>query len=448
MKIAFATLGCKVNQFDTLVMKQGVSRQELEVVPFEEKADLYVINTCTVTDNADAESRYWIRKAKKANPAAKIVVTGCYAQTNPDEVRKIPGVNMVVGNEEKKEIGALLTPLLGAEPAEPLYCVGEIGREKQFKQPLLENCPDRTRAFLKIQDGCNSWCTFCIIPKARGRSRSMDPAEVIEQILIFEGMGYREAVLSGINLGAYGLDLRPKNSLLALFLKMAEETSKIRFRFSSIEPDLFTPELVETLAQSERVCRHFHIPLQSGSERTLNRMNRKYSPDAYRGLILALHRLSPDASLGADVMVGFPGETEEEFKETSDLIDSLPLSYLHVFPFSAREGTDASHFENHLPLDRIQQRASALREKGREKETAFMRKFIGKELKALVERRPEELMPQFGMALTDNYLRILIENGQNTPQNSEIVIVAKAIKKNKLIGKSMGFPALSLGNPL
>lgn len=427
MKIAFTTLGCKVNQFDTAIMAETASKGHYQVVPYEDSADIYVINSCTVTDNADLESRHWIKKALQRNPNAKIVVTGCYAQTNPSEVKKIPGVNLVIGNEEKKSLSSLID-ILGSSD-EPISCVGEISREKVFSQPLLESFLDKTRAFLKVQDGCNSWCSYCVIPKARGRSRSFPIEDVVAQVRLFEEKGYREVVFSGINLGAYGLDFYPKSSLFALFKEVEKKTESIRFRFSSIEPELFTEDLINAFTESRRVCRHFHIPLQSGDPEILKKMNRRYTPEEYRKLIEKLHRQMPKASLGADVMVGFPGETDQSFQNSYQLLSDLPLAYLHVFPYSPREGTFSFDFSDQTSNSEKKERADRLRKLGRVKGEAFRAKFIGKEIEVIIEDFDHSDPNRKVKGLTDNYLKIQIENGEGLIPN-EIVKIYPHFQEN------------------
>jgi threonylcarbamoyladenosine tRNA methylthiotransferase MtaB len=433
MKIAFTTLGCKVNQFDTAIMSEAVSKERYQVVSYEESADIYVINSCTVTDNADFESRHWVKKARQQNPNAKIVVTGCYAQTNPSEVKQIPGVHLVVGNEEKKSLSSLID-ILGTSN-EPISCVGEIAREKVFSQPLLESFLDKTRAFLKVQDGCNFWCSFCIIPKARGRSRSFPIKDVVEQVLLFEEKGYREVVFSGINLGSYGLDLNPKSSLFALFKQVEKESRSIRFRFSSIEPDLLTEELIDAFTASQRVCRHFHIPLQSGDPQILKRMNRKYTPENYRKIIDKIHRQMPRASIGVDVMVGFPGETEWAFQNSYRLLSDLPLSYFHVFPYSPREGTAALEFTDQTAPAKKKERAHQLRRLGKTKAEAFRAKFIGTELEVTIEDFDKGDPKRKIKGLTDNYLKVLIENGEKLNPNDQVTIFPHSQENDYLVGR-------------
>ena len=439
MKIAFTTLGCKVNQFDTAIMSEEAARENNQVVPYEEKADLYVINTCTVTENADLESRLWVKKALVTNPNAKIIVTGCYAQTNPSEVQKIAGVNLILGNEEKKKITSYL-PMVHSgssseEHTEQVSCVWEISREKLFKQPLIESFLDKTRAFLKVQDGCNAWCSFCVIPQARGRSRSFRPDEIIAQIRLFEEKGYREAVFTGINLGAYGLDLSPKSSLLSLFRHVERETGNIRIRFSSIEPDYFTDELIDAFTASDRVCRHFHIPLQSGHSGILKKMNRKYTPDDYRRTVERIHRQIPDAGIGMDVMVGFPGESSKEFEATFQMISDLPVSYLHIFPYSPREKTAASLFPGHVSSEEKKERARRLRQLGQRKGDYFRSQFIGKSLNLLVEENREHDPTGMRRGLSDNYIKIIIEDAPHLKPNQLISVVPHSLQKDKLIAK-------------
>ncbi len=437
MKIAFATLGCKVNQFDTAVMSQEVAGENNHVVPYDQKADLYVINTCTVTENADLESREWVKRARLTNPLAKIIVTGCYAQTNPAEVQKIPGINLILGNEEKKKISSYLpilnSLLLTGEQTEQISCVGEISREKLFKQPLIESFLDKTRAFLKVQDGCNAWCSFCIIPQARGKSRSFTPDEIVEQILRFEEKGYREVVFTGINLGAYGLDFSPKSSLLELFRFVERKTSHIRFRFSSIEPDYFSDELVDVFTASNRVCRHFHLPLQSGDRGILQKMNRKYTPQDYRKTVERIHDQMPDAGIGLDVMAGFPGEGSKEFDATYQLIADLPVSYLHVFPYSSREKTAASHFPGQVSPEEKKERSWRLRQLSQTKGENFKRRFIGKSVKLLVEESRKHDPPGTKRGLSDNYLKILIEKAPHLKPNDYITVIPHTLQRDKLI---------------
>jgi threonylcarbamoyladenosine tRNA methylthiotransferase MtaB len=369
------------------------------------------------------------------------MVTGCYAQTNPAEVKNIPGVHLILGNEEKKSISSFL-PVIQPDPilnetaevySNQVSCVGEISREKIFKQPLIESFLDKTRAFLKVQDGCNAWCSFCIIPKARGRSRSFSIEEVISQVVLFEERGYHEVVLTGINLGSYGLDFFPKTSLLHLLDQMEKKTSRIRFRFSSIEPEYFTDDLIEAFSNSKRVCHHFHIPLQSGHAGILKKMNRKYSPEYYRGLLEKIHHKIPDAAIGADVMTGFPGETLDEFQATYQLLARLPVAYLHVFPYSMRENTSAAELPDTVSPTEKKERSNQLRQLSKSKNEDFKKNFIGKSLTVLIENKKEGERPDFGMGLSDNYLKVLIKDGGHLKTNQYIHVTPTLLEDNQLI---------------
>ncbi|MBI3595650.1 MAG: MiaB/RimO family radical SAM methylthiotransferase, partial [Nitrospirae bacterium] len=324
MKIAFHTLGCKVNQFDTAVMEDLTREADHDIVPFEQPADVYVINTCSVTAHADQESRRLVRQVKRRNPASRIIMTGCYAQTHPEELSKIQGVDLILGNREKQDLAAYLG---GCERSEgPVVGVGGLFSPGPLIQPVLRQFTGHTRFFLKIQDGCDYRCSFCLIPRARGPGRSLLPEKVIEQTAALVEQGCQELVLTGVNLGTYGRDFLPKQSLSGLLRLLLDRTRIARIRLSSLEPKTATPELVEVVKSSPRICRHFHIPLQSGDNGILKKMNRHYSRSYYRRLILSLAEQFPDAGIGTDVMVGFPEEGEAEYRNTYELLDELPMS--------------------------------------------------------------------------------------------------------------------------
>ena len=346
MKIAFYTLGCKLNQFDTAIMKEEGREAGYQIVPFDGPSDVYVINTCSVTENSDLQSRQLVRKALRQNGKARIVVTGCYAQTNPKEVGEIPGVDVVLGNQEKGNWldfwAGCEKELFSREFVDSNFPPGPI------KQPLIQHFPDRTRAFIKIQDGCDAFCSFCLIPRARGRSRSVEPKQVIDQIRLLSNNHYKEVVLTGINLGFYGRDFKPKYRLSDLIRRILSDTDIIRVRLSSLEPKTITKGLLDVVASSQRVCRHLHIPLQSGDLGVLKLMNRHYSPDFYRRLINTIQDRINNISIGTDVMVGFPGEGEGGFQNTYTLLSDLPISYFHVFPYSKRPETAALDIQAHV----------------------------------------------------------------------------------------------------
>ena len=360
-------------------------------------ADLVVLNTCTVTANADADVRSMVRSVHRDNPAAQILLTGCYAQRAPEELAALPGVTWVVGNSHKTQI-----PDIVAETLTPFHGqihVGDIFAQHDFlSAPIEDAAGDRARPNLKIQDGCNNRCSFCIIPFVRGRSRSMPADQVIHQVRHLS-QNYREVVLSGINLGRWGREPGQTLRLVGLVRRILDETLIERIRLSSVEPMDFSDDLLGLMAESPRIARHVHAPLQSGSDTVLRRMHRKYRPRHYADRVTKARTLMPDAAIGADVMVGFPGETEAEFAETFRFIDELPFTYLHVFTYSARPGTPAADSPDQVPMPVRKQRNRELRELAAGKNLAFRRRFLGQPLSVVT-------LGQGNMALSSNYLKV------------------------------------------
>lgn len=399
-KVAITTLGCKTNQFESAAMTEALGRVGYQLVPFAEGADIYIVNTCTVTARTDAESRRLIRRASRWNPEGKIVVTGCYAQLAAEELKELPGVALVMGNREKGGVTALLQELEGGVPR---VVVAEIAQEREMAPLALESFAEHTRAFLQVQNGCNSFCAYCIVPYARGRSRSVPFTEVLDGIAGLSGRGFCEVVLTGIHLGAYGLDLDPGTDLLGLL--RAVESGKVvrRLRVGSVEPNEISAEFVCFMTDSTVVCPHLHLPLQSGSATVLQRMGRRYGPETVHTLVAGLAALMPDISVGFDVIAGFPGETEAEHRETCELIRSLPVAYLHVFPYSSRPGTKAASMPDHISPAVIKIRAEELRKIGEEKKRSFATRFVGRELHTLVQG---EAGPGVMTGITRNYLSV------------------------------------------
>lgn len=428
-RVAVTTLGCKTNQFESAAMIESLGRQGFRVVPFEEEADIYVINTCTVTARTDAESRRLIRRAARKNPSARIVVTGCYAQVAFEKLSEMAGVDLIIGNPEKRGIAALLRE----EGEGRKVVVSDISLEKEGVGIPLESFAEHTRAFLQIQNGCDAFCSYCIVPYARGRSRSVPFHEALEGIRAFAARGYREVVLSGIHLGGYGLDLDPPRSILELLAAAEEEKLVSRLRLGSVEPLEISDELIAFLAASSIVCPHLHIPLQSGEDRVLWRMNRRYSASRFREVIEKLVRAVPDICIGTDVIAGFPGESEKEFENSYHFIESLPVSYLHVFPFSPREGTPAATMAGRLPGGVIKERAQALRRLSDMKKRAFHRRFLGKELAVLVQGRGEDGMLK---GLSRNYIPVLFQ-GDDSLVNKEVVVRVTEAARERV----WGYPA-------
>ncbi|MEE8210225.1 MAG: tRNA (N(6)-L-threonylcarbamoyladenosine(37)-C(2))-methylthiotransferase MtaB, partial [bacterium] len=342
MRIAFTTLGCKLNQVETNLMREACRGSIMEVVPFEAEADVYVVNTCSVTGKTDRAARQLVRRAVAQNPQAAVVVTGCYAQLQPEAVAALPGVRLVLGNEEKHDLLHYLGTLDEDNGSPAHVAVGDIGRATEFRSAPVREFTGYTKAFVKIQTGCDFRCSFCSIWTARGPSRSEPPERVLDQMAELARSGVREMALTGVCIGSYGLDLSPPTTLVDLVRRAEGVEGLERLRITSIEPTELTDELLDTISASPLVCRHLHVPLQNGSDRILEAMNRNYRSEFYRGRIEAAAALMPGAGIGADVMVGFPGETDDDFEATMALIEGLPMTYLHVFSYSPRAGTPAA----------------------------------------------------------------------------------------------------------
>lgn len=412
-----ATLGCKVNQFESAAIEELARARGYDIVPFTRSADAYIINTCSVTAKADFQSRQLIRRAMRTNPSARVLVTGCYVQTAVDDFSDFLRFEDIclVGNGEKYRILDYIEP----DPVSSFTAVnvGAIENTTEIAPFRVSTFPRHTRAFLRIQDGCNVFCSYCVVPYARGRSRSLDFQEVIHQAERLAENGYREIVLTGINLGAYGKDLKPGSSLLDVVQEL-EKKQICRIRLSSIEPAEISHELIKFIKESKYICPHFHVPLQSGSTAVLKEMNRNYTPEDYAGVIEEIHRSIPDAAIGTDVMVGFPGESEKEFEDTEKLISSLPISYLHVFRYSQRKGTRAVGHRGQVAHQAATARAKKLQELGTAKRKGFYLSNLGRKTSLLIEGRHKN--SRLFKGLTPNYIPVLIEK---EPAASKIVNV-------------------------
>jgi threonylcarbamoyladenosine tRNA methylthiotransferase MtaB len=406
LRVAVATLGCKVNQCESAGLTEALAAGGMTPVTFAGQADIYIVNTCTVTGRTDYQSRQLIRRAIRQNPAATVLVTGCYAQRAPEEIARIPGVRIVAGNAEKEAIPVILSTL---GTAQPRLMVGNIAEQTAISPLGATRFPGHTRAFLKIQDGCNGACSYCIVPSTRGPSRSLPPEAVRERIAMITRAGYREVVLTGIHLGAYGRDLRPAATLAALLRDIAAPPVE-RLRLSSIEPREITDELIALIAAGGVLCRHLHIPLQSGDDGILAAMNRDYDGAFFRDLVARIVRDIPGLAVGIDVLTGFPGETEAAFANTLRLLEEMPIAYLHVFPFSRRPGTPAAGMTGQVPEAVKKARAAQLRSLGAQKRQAFADAFIGRPLAVLIETRRDKATG-FCLGLSDNYLSVAVRGG-------------------------------------
>jgi threonylcarbamoyladenosine tRNA methylthiotransferase MtaB len=429
-KFAVATLGCKVNQCESAGISETMTVRGMKLVPFDEEADCYIVNTCTVTGRTDYQSRQLIRRAIRRNPAAVVLVTGCYAQRAPEEITRIPGVRIVTGNAEKSHLSELIEEL--AKRKGPQVRVGDIRNEKRFTSLGAAAFPEHTRAFLKIQDGCNGFCSYCIVPQARGASRSLLPAEVEEGIASLARAGYREVVLTGIHLGAYGRDLIPTIDLTAMVRSIAETEPVERLRLSSIEPREVTDELLSLIGSSGVVCRHLHIPLQSGDDGILNAMNRDYDAVFFRDLVQKIHDIDPDIAVGIDIIAGFPGETETAFANTLRLVEGLPVAYLHVFPYSLRPGTPAAAMPDQVPESEKKRRAEWLRRVGTAKRQAFAERSIGTPLAVLIEGRKDK-STGYSVGFSDNYIPIACRGAVET--NRIVRVLPGSFRNGRLIGE-------------
>jgi threonylcarbamoyladenosine tRNA methylthiotransferase MtaB len=409
MRAAIKTLGCKLNQYESEQIREQLEQRGYRIVPFEGEADVYIVNSCTVTSRTDRDCRRLARHAKGLNPAATVIVTGCYAQVAAERLSEIEAVDHVVGNTEKARL------------VERLPAAGPITETPS--EGMIEQFAGHTRAFVKVQEGCDAHCTYCIVPLARGASRSTPVEEVLAQAERLIASGHPELVLIGIHLGKYGGDLPGGPDLAALCERLCELSGLGRLRLSSIEPCEVSPRLIELVAAGGhaltprpgipgggRLCRHFHIPLQSGSDGVLRRMNRPYDAAFYSHLVQTIRQADPRIGIGADVMVGFPGETEQEFEETRALLDALPLTYLHVFSYSPRPGTPAAEMPEQIQGYVKQERSRVLRELSEGKRRTFAEAQIGERLEVVVERFARE-SDTLLRGVSDNYVQVVLAGG-------------------------------------
>ena len=397
-QVALHTLGCKLNYSETSSIGNQFLERNFEVVDFQDNADVYVLNTCSVTESAERECRQIIRRALRQNPEAFIIVTGCYAQLRPEEISRIEGVDAVLGSNEKFKLFSLLENFNKRE----LTCISVTPTENltEFGVAHSTDADSRTRAFLKIQDGCDYTCSFCTIPLARGSSRSLESNNVIKEFEKLLDSGYKEIILTGVNVGDYGKNI--DTNLLKLLTELIRIDSEFRIRISSIEPNLLTDEIINLVADSEKLCNHFHIPLQSGSSRILKAMQRRYTNQDYENLIYKVKELLPDSAIGVDVIVGFPGETEEDFIHTHNYLRELPISYLHVFTYSERPDTKAISLPGSVDVQERKRRNNILRILSEKKRSIFYSEMIGTTQQVLFENADKNGLMQ---GFTSNYIK-------------------------------------------
>jgi threonylcarbamoyladenosine tRNA methylthiotransferase MtaB len=422
-KFFITNFGCRASQSEGASIHQELMDSNATESESAYDADVVIVNSCTVTAEADRDVRQTIRRVASRNPSARIIVTGCYAQRAAEELAELPKVRYVVGNSHKPLVGELALNLLDEDFSThgraEILC-SSIFLERDLKPASHIGSGGRTRAVVKVQDGCNANCSFCIIPSVRGRSRSIEPEAVVEEVRNFVARGYREVIFSGIHLGTYGRDLDSPISFYRLVCRVLEVEGLERLRLSSIEPLEVVPEMVDLVASHPRIAHHFHIPLQSGSARILKAMYRPYSPQYYADLVSRIRNRVPDAGIGADVMVGFPGENDNDFAETYSLIENSPLTYLHVFPYSSRPGTLAADLPDHVPEHVSRFRAKALRSLIARKNQRFRQDMIGREI--------EVLTLEDGAALSSNFIHVAVS--EMAPINNWMKVVVTGLSED------------------
>jgi MiaB-like tRNA modifying enzyme len=411
--VAFCTLGCKVNQYETNAMMQKMIEAGYEVVDFETKADIYIINTCTVTNMADKKSRQMLRRVKEINPEAILVAVGCYAQVAKEKLEQIPEIDLILGINEKNDIVEYV------EQASKNTYVSDVLHQTEFLDFGDVTYTEKTRAVIKVQDGCNQFCSYCIIPYARGRIRSRKPESVIKEITDVAKEGIKEVVITGIHIASYGKDFNTEYRLIDLLEEIQKVDGIQRIRLGSLEPTLITEEFVTRLKKLSKICDHFHLSLQSGCNETLKRMNRKYTTDQFRHVVELLRNAYPEVHLTTDVIVGFPGETEEEFNKTYEFLKEIKFYKMHVFKYSPRSGTVAAKMPNQIDGNVKEERSNKLIELSDKNEKEYNQQYIGKEVEVLLEEREGEYLKGH----TTNYMVVKMKTNENLENTIQKIIV-------------------------
>jgi len=440
LRVAFATLGCKVNQYDTASMETAL-RERCELVPFAAGADVYVVNSCTVTDRADVESRQLARRARRLNPTGRVILTGCFAQTSPQRAA-LPEVDYVIGVSRLPDLLRAVSDQIPA--AEGRVLVGNLRRAARVTTLGADVFAGQTRAFLKVQEGCDLFCTFCIVPMARGRSRSVPPRQVLDELRRLAARGFREVVLTGIHLGGYGRDLGARLALADLVEMIADAAPLARVRLSSIDPPEVSARLLELVRRSPVLCEHLHIPVQAGADGVLRRMRRLYDASLVRDVSAEVRRVLPEAGVGTDVIAGFPGERAADFDATQRLLEETAFTYCHVFPYSPRRGTTAAKASDQLPVVEIRARARALRQLGAAKRRAFAAAQVGRTLDVLVEAGRDAASGGL-VGYSRNYARVVVA-GPASWINTCVRVRATACRDDRVLATvEAGADALAAG---
>lgn len=427
-KVAFYTLGCKVNQYETEAMLELFEKEGYEKAETEDYADVYVINTCTVTHMSDRKSRQYIRRMKKKNPDAIIAVVGCYSQVSPEEILSIDEVNLVMGTNDRKKI---VEEVKKIDASRKVSTVDDIMKVKAFEEIEINKTNGKTRAFMKIQDGCDRYCSYCIIPYARGRVRSRDLESIVKEVENLASNGYKEVVLTGIHVASYGKDIKDSDIKLLDVIKQINDIEGIeRIRLSSVEPILFTDEFVEAVSTMYKVCPHYHLSLQSGCDETLKRMKRRYTTEEYKAIVDRLRAAIPNVSITTDVIVGFPGETNEEFDKTYEFLKDIELTHMHVFKYSPRKGTPAATMENQVDPSTKHDRSEKLLQLNEENFNKFGQKMLDKEFNVLFEQKVGDNKYE---GLTENYVKVIVES-DNDISEQILKVKIKDVKNEFLEG--------------
>lgn len=415
-KVALHNLGCKVNAYETEAMQEMLEKEGYEIVPFKEGADIYIINTCTVTNIADRKSRQMLHRARKMNPDAIVVAAGCYVQAQENEHHELDScIDIVIGNNKKQDLIQILDEYESKCKTEKVI---DINHTNEYENLNLSRTGEHTRAYIKVQDGCNQFCSYCIIPFARGRVRSRSLEDVVQEVTTLSGNGYKEVVLTGIHLSSYGVDFeeqetRKKTDLLTLILAVHEIPGIERIRLGSLEPRIITEEFAKTIAGLPKMCPHFHLSLQSGCDATLKRMNRRYTTGEYYEKCELLRKYFDHPALTTDVIVGFPGETEEEFEESKAFVDKVNFYETHIFKYSKREGTRAAVMENQVPEQIKAERSAQLIELGAKKQEAYEKEMVGKDVEILVEEPAQINGKEVQVGHTKEYIKVALESDEN-----------------------------------
>ena len=413
-KAALHNLGCKVNAYETEAMQEMLEKAGYEIVPFREGADIYIINTCTVTNIADRKSRQMLHRARKMNPDAIVVAAGCYVQAQAEKEEVDPCIDIVLGNNRKKDLIAVLEEYQQKKAGgECLEEVEDISRTREYESLSLTRPGDHTRAYIKVQDGCNQFCTYCIIPYARGRVRSREIDDVIREVRALAENGYREVVLTGIHLSSYGIDFDGERHLLELIRAVHRVDGICRIRLGSLEPGIITEEFAQALAALPKMCPHFHLSLQSGCDATLKRMNRRYTSGEYEEKCRILRKYFDRPALTTDVIVGFPGETEEEFRQSMEFVDKVDFYETHIFKYSRREGTKAAVMEDQISEQVKAKRSALMISLGERKRQAYEESFIGSEVEVLVEEPDTINEKEVQTGHTKEYIKVALESGED-----------------------------------